>query len=52
MTEGGVIMCHPGIVDETLASLDSLTTLREREYAYFRSDAFTAELRARGISLR
>jgi predicted glycoside hydrolase/deacetylase ChbG (UPF0249 family) len=52
MTEGGVIMCHPGIVDETLASLDPLTTLREREYAYFRSDAFTAELRARGISLR
>jgi predicted glycoside hydrolase/deacetylase ChbG (UPF0249 family) len=51
-TDDGVIMCHPGIVDETLASLDSLTTLREREYAYFRSDAFTAELRARDISLR
>ena len=52
MTDDGVIMCHPGIVDETLASLDPLTTLREREYAYFRSDAFTAELRARDISLR
>jgi predicted glycoside hydrolase/deacetylase ChbG (UPF0249 family) len=52
MTDGGVIMCHPGIVDETLASLDPLTTLREREYEYFRSDAFAAELRARDISLR
>ena len=35
MTDDGVIMCHPGIVDETLASLDSLTTLREREYDIF-----------------
>jgi predicted glycoside hydrolase/deacetylase ChbG (UPF0249 family) len=52
MTDGGVIMCHPGIVDETLASLDPLTTLREREYEYFRSDAFAAELRMRDISLR
>jgi len=52
MTDGGVIMCHPGIVDETLAALDPLTTLREREYDYFKSEAFTAELRSRDIFLR
>ncbi len=52
MMDDGVIMCHPGIVDETLASLDPLTTLREREYEYFRSDAFATELRTRDIVLR
>ena len=52
MTDDGVIMCHPGIVDDTLASLDPLTTLREREYEYFRSDAFATELRTRDIVLR
>ena len=32
MREGGVIMCHPGVVDAGLKALDPLTTLREREY--------------------
>ncbi|MBR1155680.1 ChbG/HpnK family deacetylase [Bradyrhizobium sp. JYMT SZCCT0428] len=34
MPEGGLVMCHPGFVDETLLSLDPLTTQRESEHAF------------------
>ena len=34
MPEGGLVMCHPGFVDETLVSLDPLTTQRESEHAF------------------
>ncbi|MGZ3409113.1 MAG: ChbG/HpnK family deacetylase [Xanthobacteraceae bacterium] len=52
MTEDGLIMCHPGIVDDALRRLDSLTTLREREYEYFKSETFVAALAARNLALR
>ena len=39
-------MCHPGHVDDELKRLDPLTTLREKEYAYFCGDAFPADLAA------
>ena len=45
-------MCHPGVVDDTLVALDPLTTLREREYAYFKSDGFLAALSAQDVTLR
>ncbi|HWM45944.1 MAG TPA: ChbG/HpnK family deacetylase [Xanthobacteraceae bacterium] len=51
MRDGGVIMCHPGKVDATLRALDPLTTLREKEYEYFGSDAYPALLQRRGITL-
>ena len=51
LPERGLIMCHPGIVDGALIELDSLTTLREREYAYFKSEAFPAALAANGVTL-
>jgi chitin disaccharide deacetylase len=51
MPDGGVIMCHPGIVDAELAQLDPLTDLREREYAYFLGDAFPQLLQRRGYEL-
>jgi predicted glycoside hydrolase/deacetylase ChbG (UPF0249 family) len=51
LPDGGVIMCHPGFVDAELARLDPLTTLREREYAYFVSDAFPAALEANRVAL-
>jgi predicted glycoside hydrolase/deacetylase ChbG (UPF0249 family) len=51
MPDGGVIMCHPGIVDAELARLDPLTDLREREYAYFLGDAFAQLLQRRGYGL-
>ena len=48
---GGVVMCHPGIVDAELERLDPLTTLREREYAYLADDALPGVLRAHGVAL-
>jgi predicted glycoside hydrolase/deacetylase ChbG (UPF0249 family) len=48
---GSVVMCHPGHVDAELERLDPLTTLREREYAYFCSDAFPSALAAHGLAL-
>jgi predicted glycoside hydrolase/deacetylase ChbG (UPF0249 family) len=44
-------MCHPGIVDAELRRLDPLTTLREREYAYFLDDAFPAVLASHRVAL-
>jgi predicted glycoside hydrolase/deacetylase ChbG (UPF0249 family) len=51
LPDGGVVMCHPGRVDDELRRLDPLTDLREREYDYLAGDAFVALLRAQGISL-
>jgi hypothetical protein len=51
LPDGGLIMCHPGFVDAELQSLDSLTTLREQEFAFFSSDAFPAVLAAHGVEL-
>ena len=51
MPEGGLIMCHPGHVDDELMRLDPLTLLREKEYDYFAGDAFPADLAAAGVTL-
>jgi predicted glycoside hydrolase/deacetylase ChbG (UPF0249 family) len=51
LPDGGVVMCHPGHVDEELVRLDPLTDLREREYAYLAGDALPAVLAARGLVL-
>jgi predicted glycoside hydrolase/deacetylase ChbG (UPF0249 family) len=51
LPDGGLIMCHPGFVDAELKSLDSLTTLREHEFAYFNSDAFPKALAEHRVAL-
>jgi hypothetical protein len=51
LPDGGVVMCHPGFVDAELQRLDPLTTLREREHAYFAGDAFPEVLAANGVAL-
>ena len=51
LPDGGLIMCHPGFVDAELERLDSLTTLREHEFAFFSSDAFPRLLAAHGVEL-
>jgi len=51
LPDDSVVMCHPGFVDLELKRLDPLTTLREREYAFFVGDSFPALLTARGLSL-
>ncbi|MDO9411307.1 MAG: ChbG/HpnK family deacetylase [Pseudolabrys sp.] len=51
LPDGGLVMCHPGFVDEALQSLDSLTTLREHEFAFFNSDAYPGLLAEHGVAL-
>jgi predicted glycoside hydrolase/deacetylase ChbG (UPF0249 family) len=48
---GGLIMCHPGLVDAELKRLDPLTHQREREYAYFNSADFQKQLTESGVTL-
>jgi predicted glycoside hydrolase/deacetylase ChbG (UPF0249 family) len=51
LPDGGVVMCHPGFVDAELRRLDPLTTLREKEYAFFAGDSFPQVLASHGIAL-
>jgi len=52
LPEEAVIMCHPGLVDETLAGLDPLTVQREREYAFLGGEHFPPLLAATNVTLR
>jgi predicted glycoside hydrolase/deacetylase ChbG (UPF0249 family) len=51
LPDGGLVMCHPGFVDELLVSLDPLTGQREREYAFLAGDAFPRLLTANNVTL-
>jgi predicted glycoside hydrolase/deacetylase ChbG (UPF0249 family) len=51
LPDGSVVMCHPGFVDPQLERLDSLTTLREKEFAFLAGDDFPALLAAKGVVL-
>src|SRR6185437_11203971 len=51
LTDGSVVMCHPGFVDDTLISLDPLTTQREREYAFLASKDFPPLLAVNNVTL-
>jgi predicted glycoside hydrolase/deacetylase ChbG (UPF0249 family) len=46
-----VVMCHPGFVDDQLRRLDPLTTLREKEFAYFAGEDFPKVLESKGVAL-
>jgi hypothetical protein len=49
--EGGVIMCHPGFVDDVLLGLDPLTATREVEHAYLAGDDFPQLLAVNKVTL-
>jgi len=51
LPEDGVVMCHPGFVDDVLMSLDPLTGVREIEHAYLAGDAFVELLAANKVTL-
>ena len=51
LPDGGLIMCHPGFVDSQLETIDSLTTLRQHEFAYFNSDSYLDVLAEHGVEL-
>jgi len=51
LPDGGLVMCHPGFVDEILTSLDPMTDVREHEHAYLASDAFAQLLATSHVTL-
>jgi len=51
LPEGGLIMCHPGFVDDTLVSLDPLTDHREHEHAFLGGEDFPRLLAANKVTL-
>lgn len=51
LPDQGLVMCHPGFVDDLLIALDPLTGQREREHAYLAGDAFPALLAAHAVRL-
>lgn len=51
LPDGGLVMCHPGFVDEMLERLDPLTSQREKEHAFLGSDAFAHMLAANNVTL-
>jgi predicted glycoside hydrolase/deacetylase ChbG (UPF0249 family) len=51
LPEDGLVMCHPGFVDEALESLDPLTTQREAEHAFLAGDQFPPLLAANNVTL-
>jgi chitin disaccharide deacetylase len=51
LPDAGVIMCHPGEVDDVLVGLDPLTVQREREYAFLAGERFPALLAANKATL-
>ena len=51
LPEHGVVMCHPGFVDEILVSLDPLTLTRETEHAFLAGEDFPRLLAANKVTL-
>jgi chitin disaccharide deacetylase len=51
LPEGGLVMCHPGFVDEVLVGLDPLTGQREREYAFLAGEHFLPLLTLNKVTL-
>jgi predicted glycoside hydrolase/deacetylase ChbG (UPF0249 family) len=51
LPDSGLVMCHPGHVDDILRELDPFTDQREREYQYLASDDFPRLLAANNCAL-
>jgi chitin disaccharide deacetylase len=51
LPEASLIMCHPGVVDDVLLSLDPLTMQREREYGFLGGEQFPQLLSANNMTL-
>jgi predicted glycoside hydrolase/deacetylase ChbG (UPF0249 family) len=51
LPEDGLIMCHPGFVDETLVGLDPFTDHREHEHAFLAGEDFPQLMAANKVTL-
>jgi hypothetical protein len=50
-TNGTIVMCHPGHVDQTLIWRDPIHRQREEEFAYLASEDLLRDLAAAGLQL-
>jgi len=51
LPDGGLVMCHPGFVDDMLREVDDVTEQREREFACLAGDGFPRLLAVSGVTL-
>jgi predicted glycoside hydrolase/deacetylase ChbG (UPF0249 family) len=51
LPEHGLVMCHPGFIDDILVSLDPFTVQREHEHAFLGSERFPRLLAANKVTL-
>jgi predicted glycoside hydrolase/deacetylase ChbG (UPF0249 family) len=51
LTDGGVMMCHPGFADAILRERDTLVDRRDEEYAFLAGDDFNKVMKAAGATL-
>jgi chitin disaccharide deacetylase len=51
LPDNGLVMCHPGFVDDILIDLDPFTTQREQEYKFLTSHDFSHLLAVNSITL-
>ncbi|MCW5682007.1 MAG: ChbG/HpnK family deacetylase [Xanthobacteraceae bacterium] len=51
ITDGGVIMCHPGHIDDVLRSRDILIERRQEEYSLLASEQFHVAMKEAGATL-
>ena len=51
LTDGGVVMVHPGLIDDVLRSRDTLVERREEEYFLLGSDQFNIVMKGAGAAL-
>lgn len=51
LPDRGLMMCHPGFVDDVLVGLDPLTSQREREFAFLAGETFAKLLQSQGVTL-
>jgi predicted glycoside hydrolase/deacetylase ChbG (UPF0249 family) len=51
LPEHGLVMCHPGFIDDILVSLDPFTVQREHEHAFLGGEQFPRLLAANKVTL-
>jgi hypothetical protein len=51
LPDGGLVMCHPGFVDDELRRLDGFLDMREAEHAFFAGERFRQLLASNGFAL-
>jgi hypothetical protein len=50
LPEGGLVMCHPGFVDDELRRLDDFLDMREAEHTFFAGEWFPKLLASHGLA--